>query len=88
MEVEKRGGVKESGYEKCDSSPSLSILLIQDIDILTGAPGRPHHPDLLVTFMARERERESRASWVLFLLTRVILEIQAKCKILPGKKHS
>lgn len=43
----KRGGAKESeepGYEKRDSSPSPRILLLQDIDILTGTPGRPRDP--------------------------------------------
>ena len=57
------GGVNESGesgYEKRDSSPSPCILLLQDIDILTGTPGQPHHPgpqEPLVTFTARAREQ-------------------------------
>lgn len=33
-------------------------------------------------------ERERVAPWVLFPVTKVTLGIQAKCKILPGKKHS
>lgn len=33
-------------------------------------------------------EQQSRTSCVLFPVTRVILEMQVKCKILPGKKHS
>lgn len=47
VEVETGGGAKEpqeSGYEKRDSSPSPRILLLQDIDILTGTPGRPCYP--------------------------------------------
>lgn len=51
-------------------------------------PNPPPPPPRGSLSHSEREERERAAPWVLFPATKVTLEIQAKCKILPGKKHS
>lgn len=73
---------------------TISLHPAQDRTQASGPkpPGRPRHPKPPPprgSLSHSEREKRERAApWVLFPATKVTLEIQAKCKILPGKKHS
>lgn len=73
-------------------SPSPGILLKtghKHLDPnLQVDPVIPNPPPRGSLSHSEREERERAAPWVLFPATKVTLEIQAKCKILPGKKHS
>ena len=57
------GGRGGSGYEKRHSGPSPRILLLQDIDIWTGTPGRPHRPRPAAHFHKRAEPPGCGSRW-------------------------
>lgn len=84
---EQVGGAGHGGKKR----PSPCILLKtgnKHLDLnLQADPVIANFPSWSLSHSKRE-ERERAVPSVLFLATKVTLEIQAKCKILPGRKHS